>query len=321
MAVVHATVCREARTTNGQVLVVAQLEAEAALRARGLLPNNVVTAHHNAVAGRDEWRHVAKLVVIGRTAPPPAAVERHAEAMTGEAIEPLVGWYPAAPVAREMANGTWLAGQADRHPHPIAEAMRWHVTEGELIQILGRARGADRTATDAVDVLAMVNTVIPLPIERLIAADTLAPSVVDKMLAAGGVALMNPADAADCYPNLWPTHEGARTAWKRGTLVHLLIDKYLSRKEPKIALLTPATYRRTGRGQRLTVMWFDPALVPDPREWLEALLGPHAVFHLGRVQPAGEGAPSGRRLSSRRRLWCQKLTSLSRLPPRSWRRN
>jgi putative DNA primase/helicase len=292
MAAVHAIVCREARMSSGQVLVVAQMEAEAALLASNLLPNNVVTAHHNAVAGRDEWRDVAKLIVIGRTAAPPAALERQAEAMTGEAIAPLVGWYPVAATARELTNGKWCTAQADRHPHSIAEAMRWHVTEGELIQIIGRARGADRQATNPVDVLAMVNTVIPIPVERVIAADTLAPSVVDKMLAAGGAALMNPADAADCYPNLWPTHEGARTAWKRGTLVHLLIDKYLSRDEPKIALLTPATYQRTGRGQRSTVAWFDPALVPDPREWLEARLGLLAAFHLGGVQPAGENTPA-----------------------------
>ena len=107
MAAVHATVCREARMTDGEVLVVAQMEAEAALLARGFLPQNVVTAHHNAVAGRDEWRHVTKLIVVGRTAPSPAAVERQAEAMTGEAIEPLVGWYPSRRWHEKwpMANG------------------------------------------------------------------------------------------------------------------------------------------------------------------------------------------------------------------------
>jgi hypothetical protein len=278
MAGVHATVCREARMANGRVLVVAQMEAEEALWTCGFLPNNVATAHHNAIAGRDEWCDVAKLIVIGRTAPLPAAVERQAEAMTGEAIEPLVGWYPKAAVGREMANGTWGAAEADRHPHSIPEAVRWHATEGELIQILGRARGADRTAATPVAVVMMVNTVIPIPIDRVIAADLLAPSVVDKMLAAGAMALTNPADAADCYPGLWGTHEGARTAWKRGTLVHLLIDKYLSGNEPEIAKLALATYQRTGRGQRPTQALFDTLLVPDPRGWLEKRLGALALF-------------------------------------------
>ena len=84
----HAIVCREARMTHGEVLVVAQKDTETALLERGLLPKNVATAHHNAIAGRDEWRDVAGLIVIGRTAPAPAAVERQAEAMTGEAVEP-----------------------------------------------------------------------------------------------------------------------------------------------------------------------------------------------------------------------------------------
>lgn len=278
MAGVRAIVCREARMKNGQVLVVAQMNAEESLRTCGLLPNNVVTAHHNAIAGRDEWREVVKLIVIGRTAPPPAAVERQAEAMTGDAIESLVGWYATVAVAREMTNGTWCAAEADRHPHPIADAMRWHATEGELIQILGRARGADRTTANPVDILMMVNTMIPIPIERVIAAESLSPSVVDRMLAAGGVALTNPADAADCYPGLWGTGEGARTAWKRGTLVHSLIDKYLSGSEPKIAALTLATYQRVGRGQRPTQALFDTYLVPDPLSWLEVRFGPLATF-------------------------------------------
>jgi hypothetical protein len=63
---------------------------------------------------------VAKLIVIGRTAPPPPAVQRQAAALTGNAIEPLVGWYPTAAMAREMTNGARLVAESDRHPNPIA---------------------------------------------------------------------------------------------------------------------------------------------------------------------------------------------------------
>jgi hypothetical protein len=36
--------------------MVAQFDTEAALLARGFLPTTITTAHHNAIAGRDEWR-------------------------------------------------------------------------------------------------------------------------------------------------------------------------------------------------------------------------------------------------------------------------
>jgi putative DNA primase/helicase len=121
-----------------------------------------------------------------------------------------------------MTDGGWTTARADRHPHPIAEAMRWHAAEGELLQIIGRARGADRTAANPVDVLMMCNTGIPIPVERLMNAAELAPTVVDRMLAAGGVALFSYADAARAYPGLWTTRDAARMAFNReGGCEHL----------------------------------------------------------------------------------------------------
>ena len=196
-----------------------------------------------------------------------------AEALTGEAIEQLDAWYAEGAEPREMADGTWLHVLADRHPHPIAE--------GELIQILGRVRGADRTEKNPVDVLMMVNTVVPVPVDRVIGADDLAPSVVDRMLAAGGVALMNAADAAECYPRLWATPEGARSAWKRGTPVHSLIGNHLSGDEPEKARLNRVRYQRSGRGQRIAEAWTDPEMIPAPRGWLEERLGPLVMFDGG----------------------------------------
>ena len=298
MDAVHAILCREARLTNGRVLVVAQLDAEAEIKNRGMLPVNVVTAHHNAIAGRDEWRDVTALIVIGRTAAPPAAVQRQAEAMTGEAIEPVQGWYATAPAAREMTDGTWRAARADRHPHAIAEAMRWHAAEGELIQIIGRARGADRTAANPVHVLMMVNTVIPIPIERLIAVEDLAPSPVDRMLAAGGVALLNSTDAATAYPDLWKNRNTAKSAIGGGRLGDSPDREYLSRESPN---LTRITYQLAGAGKKLATALADMALVPDPRGWLEERLGVLTRFEVvepetGAVEQEArrQGDPAGR---------------------------
>ena len=195
------TFCRE--YAPGRVLVVAQKAIEEALPSLGRLPVNATTAHHNAVAGRDEWRDVSGLVVVGRTAPSPANVELLAEALTGAAVDPLPGWYPRVVVSREMADGGAIEAEADRHPDPIAEAIRWQICEGELLQIIGRARGVNRTAADPVDVLVLCDVPLPVPVDGTLSASDLAPSPAELMLAAGGIEFENSADAAAAYPKLW----------------------------------------------------------------------------------------------------------------------
>ena len=69
-----------------------------------------------------------------------------------------------------MADGIFRPAETDRHPNVIAEAIRWHIAEGELIQIIGRARGVNRTRDNPVDILVMTNAPLPIPVERLITA-------------------------------------------------------------------------------------------------------------------------------------------------------
>lgn len=101
------------------------------------------------------------------------------------------------------------------------------------------------------------------------------PSPADRMLAAGGVALDDAADAARCYPDLWPSAEASRKAFQR------------ARREdvPNLGCPAPlrrAAYRRTGAGTRATILTFDPAVVPpdELRDWLEERVGPLARFDL-----------------------------------------
>ncbi len=53
----------------GRTLLVAQKAIKEALPTVGVLPPSIEPAHHNSVAGRDRWKDVAALVVVGRTAP------------------------------------------------------------------------------------------------------------------------------------------------------------------------------------------------------------------------------------------------------------
>jgi len=64
---VHAIINREARQYGGaDVLVVAQKAVREALPSHGPMASCIDLAHHNAVAGRDQWRNVRALIVVGR---------------------------------------------------------------------------------------------------------------------------------------------------------------------------------------------------------------------------------------------------------------
>ena len=274
---VHAIICREARRyAPGLILVVAQQSVEEALKAIGHLPNNVSMAHHNNIAGRDEWGDVALQIVIGRTAPSPSDVESQAEALTGIAIDPIDGWYPKADAYREVADGTFRLCQTDQHPDPIAEAVRWSICEGELVQIVGRPRGVNRTEDNPVDVLVMSNPPIPVRVERLIGEKDLGPSPDDLMMAAGGVCLKSPTDAAAAYPELWDDREEAKKAFQRwetevGTKSpiwgHSVIGVSYYEMSPDAPDLSQpllsVEYRVTGNGREPTLACYDPRLVPD----------------------------------------------------------
>jgi putative DNA primase/helicase len=286
----HATLAAYARRfAPGRVLVVAQKAVEEALPTVGPLPTGVELAHHNAVAGRDEWgpaphrAGVRALVVVGRTLPPPADVERMAEALTGRAVTPLPGWYPRIAATRETTGGA-VSAEADRHPDPIAEAIRWQICEGELLQIIGRGRGVNRTEVDPVEVLVLTDAVLPLLVDQLLASADLAPGPVELMLSAGGVALDCAADAARAYPTLWPSHAAVKKAFRRSEGDNSELEFLLYGNVP-LWTLKRARYQRAGARQPRVALTFDPDLVPDLRAWLEERLGALASYEI-------EGAPA-----------------------------
>ena len=142
----------------GRVLVVCQLGLEERLTALGL-PTNVETAHFNALRGRDEWKDVDLLIVIGRTQPPPNAMELHAEALFHVECKTLGPDYYDGVWA--PLTGTTELVRSEQHPDQRAEIMRWSACEAELIQAIGRGRGVNRTEDDPLQV-DIINTV-PLP--------------------------------------------------------------------------------------------------------------------------------------------------------------
>ena len=281
LAAVHARVVAEARRhAPGMVLVVAQKKIRHALTAMGNLPGNVALAHHNAVSGRDQWKDARGIVIIGRTQPRPEVVQSLAEAMTGIALAPLNGWYPRADADREMADGSTMPAEADRHPDPLAERIRWQICEAELVQIIGRGRGVNRTAETPLDVLLMTDVPLPLPLAETLQSRDLDPTPVERMLAAGGAALMSPADASKAYPELWPKADTALKAFRRTEQPDKLLIGYIIREMSGCSSLITVRYQLAGPRHRPTLAVLDTALVPDPRGWLTERLGPLVRFEV-----------------------------------------
>lgn len=274
----RAIICREARRyPAGRVLVVAQKGVKEAMQGLGPLPRNIVLAHHNAVAGRDEWGDVAALIVLGRTAPSPAAVERLAAALTGIEPKPLPAWYPTTPKPRETPDGASIAAETDAHPDPVCEAIRWEICEGELVQIIGRGRGVNRDASRPLDVLVMTDAPLPLPVHEAIGHADLAPSPDDRMLAECGFAFETPRHAAAACPGLWAKWETAKTAMKGGKKGDFPYkDSIIGEFTLLRSDLRRVDYRRCGQGQGDAVAWFDPLTIADPEAALCALIGPLA---------------------------------------------
>ncbi len=135
-------------------------------------------------------------------------MERIAEALTGSAVPLLTGWYPKVATGREMANGDAVAAECDRHPDPICEAIRWQICEGELVQIIGRARGVNRTEADPVDVLVMTDAPLPLPLDSTVTADDLAPGPAELMLGMAGIAFESATDMATGLSQDWGSGGG-----------------------------------------------------------------------------------------------------------------
>ena len=149
--------------------VVLPIEAKDAILAAREVPSFIRLHHFGALRGLDELRDVRGLIVVGRPMEGPGGVERIAGALSGRAVEAVAGdWYPAEVVQLRARDGSLATVEADRHPDPLAEAVRASIAEGELLQSIGRARGVNRTKADPIEVVLLTNVPVPgLPIDEL----------------------------------------------------------------------------------------------------------------------------------------------------------
>ena len=124
----------------------------------------------NAIAGRNDWEGL-DLVIYGRPLAHFFDVEDRARAIFCDDPKPIQHlhgqWYPRRRVARQ-GDGY---GEMEYHPDARVEVVRWLMCEGEIMQAVGRSR----YIRHPVNLLILNETVLPLPINRVVSRHRLHP--------------------------------------------------------------------------------------------------------------------------------------------------
>jgi putative DNA primase/helicase len=175
-----------------------------------------------------------------------------------------------------LAGGRTAAVAMEEHADPIAEAVRWSICEGELIQAIGRGRGVNRTAVNPLEIDLLTDVVLPVTVDALVAWSELKPTRRD-LMALAGIVLSNAADMAACFPDLWPSAAAARQDRTRSVTNCYYRDLYNSQMSHSSV---EVTYRPEGSGNRARNARVDLARIPDPEAWLTNRLGPLAQFKM-----------------------------------------
>lgn len=227
------------------------------------LPDGITVAHYNAIAGLDNFKDVRLLILVGRTQPGPEAVEVLAGTLSGsEPMKVAAGsqgfvWYDQVRRGIRLRDGGGAAVDGDRHPDPFAESVRQLITEAELVQALGRGRAVNRTEKTPLDVHLLFDTCLPVTVDAV--TNWTEPSLLIET-AAEGVVLTSPVDMVRIWPTIWPNTRAA--------------DRTLALGVPTLPGFERLSYQLEGAKMKPRVAYFDSELIPDPRTWLEARLGP-----------------------------------------------
>lgn len=297
-----------ARLTAGETLVVVPKRAEDIIRAKEAIPAHVHLLHHNGTAGLDSFGQVNRLIVVGRTLPPPAMVSAMTAAITGEVVAELGtadGWYKVEMATVRARDGSAVTLPRERHLPGIPEEIRASVCADQLIQAMGRGRGVRRTADTPLEVEVWGDCEPPVEVDAFHLFE--APSKDEQAMAAGlwveaakDVASLHPSLGSenaiktarkrlgsnsnkDTYWNMTPTSREAGDGEEMTALA-----QHFLRSGPHLRL---AAYRKAGPGMRPGVAIWDARVYPDPKAALVAAVGELAVWQELRWPAAIPDAP------------------------------
>ena len=157
----------------------------------------VEVAHFNAIAGLDAYRDVRLLMVVGRPLPRDTALHPLCGAFFRQSAGRLRPCPPRRAHARRHAAARYRCPRTTRPKRP--KSLRAAICEDEVFQAIGRGRGVNRTAENPLEVHVLADVALPLVHDQVLAWETVAPDLVQRMLLAG-IAVDSPADAAVLHP-------------------------------------------------------------------------------------------------------------------------
>ena len=205
------------------------------------------------------------LILIGRVIPGPEVVETYAGVLTGEEPKKLPHgtWYKKVRRGIRLPDGSGVAVDCDMHPDPMAEMVRFQLCEAEMVQAIGRGRGINRTAETPLDIDIVADVCLPITVNEVSMWWTQRPSPMVEA-AADGVVLTSRVDMVKLWPHVWDNDTAARRTLEE-------LRKERTAVEKLIAGWRPVTYQLAGPKMKQRYGYFDPAVIPNPRAWLEQL--------------------------------------------------
>jgi len=242
-------------------LVICQQKVEEWLKQSGL-PDDITVEHYNDVTGIDDYRDVRLMLLVGRTAPGPQAMEALTAALTGKCPVPAAAgnsgfhWYDRVERGIRLRDGSGIATRGDQHPDPEVEAVRYQIHEAELVQALGRGRGVNRTAANPLAADLLFDTCLPITVDKVERWQI--PSLLIET-ALEGVMLTAECDLMKLWQKLWPNRSAATRTLKQGV--------------PKLPGFEPVEYQLVGLNMKKRIGYFNRALIHDPHAWLAQRLG------------------------------------------------
>jgi hypothetical protein len=262
------------------VAVVGQKKLIALLKASRKLPPNVETGNFGNLSGLDKWKDATGMIVIGRPLPGPEIVEGEASVITGAPALQLprgesgASWYPKVGGAILHSDGTGAAVEMERHPDPIAEALRWQHCEAELIQALGRLRVVRRDALSPYFIDIISDVVLPITVDSVVTWEEARPGPCTKLLP-HGILLQSVTDIAKGFPELAGTENAARLLADVSQLRGCLSTVMEIGSE-----LRQLKYLLEGKGRKPALGIVFPNAPANLREELERRLGPMVRFEV-----------------------------------------
>jgi hypothetical protein len=235
-------------------------------RLSGQVPANVAWMHFGATSGLNDFESVAGLVVVGRWWVSPESVEATASVLSGRPVAPAGEFYRKRTGGIRMTEGPAVPAAIECHPNPVAEAVRWGISEGELSQAIGRLRGPRRSSPCFLDILSDI--VMPITVDEVVDWNAVCPGAEADMLAEG-VVLANREDAMKAFGLTKWAADNAETRPESLIGIHI-------RDSGRVSPIRRFTYRRVGsRGPKSSGHYL-PATIGGPaalKVWLESRLG------------------------------------------------